>query len=104
MSGSSGILSYSGSATVGQRGQQIAEICRSIHDRLVGGIVSNVVVIDNESGVERRVFVGVVQADAEEILVDGGINRAIEESAGQLDVHLLRNDGVRIVREHSVVR
>jgi hypothetical protein len=73
-------------------GEQVAQIRRSVHDRLIGGIVADVVVINDESGVERGVLIGIVETDAEEISVDRLINRPIEHRAGQLNVQLIGDD------------
>src|SRR5450756_2107 len=100
MSGSS-CISRSGASTAvaSHRGQQIAQVCRTVHDWLVRRVISDIVVIDDETAIEGRVFVGIVKADAEEVPVNGGIDGAVEQRARELDVHLFRDDGMRIARE-----
>src|SRR5205823_3802711 len=61
------------------------------------------IVIDDETGVESGVLVRIVESNAEEVLVDRRIDGAIEQRAGELDVHLLGDYGMWIAREGAVV-
>src|SRR5438876_191260 len=45
------------------RGEDICQVRGAIHDRLVGGIVPDVVVVHDETGIEGSVFVRLEQAD-----------------------------------------
>src|SRR6476469_8779190 len=89
----------------GVAGDQIDQARRPVHDRLVRRVVADVIVIYDEAGVERRVFVGVVEGDALEILEDRPIHRSVEETAAQLfDPELPRHGRVWGVGPDAIVR
>src|SRR5687767_7476060 len=85
-------------------GEQIGEVRRSIHDRLIGRIVSNIVVIYDETGIERRIFVRLVKPNAAKILINRTVHWPVEQSSRQLELHDFGYHGMWIAREHAVVR
>src|SRR6476661_5581024 len=99
MSGSSG-----NRLSPSHRGEQICEVRCTVHDRLIGGVVADVVVIDDEPSVEIGVLVRVVKADAEKVLVYGSVNRTIYQSTGELNLQILGDYRMRIARKVARLR
>jgi hypothetical protein len=66
-----------------ERGQQVDEAGRAVHDRLVGGIVAEVVVIYDESSVEGSVGVVVSEGDASQVGEDRPVDGTIDKPACQ---------------------
>src|SRR5438034_2175325 len=101
MSGSSGTLKFR--AGVNHRRQQVAQVRCPIHDRLIRRVIANVVVIDDEASIEWSILVGIVKADAQQVLIDGSVDRTVEQRAGELDAQLLGDHGMWVARKYAVV-
>src|SRR6266480_375937 len=59
--------------------------------------------VDDESRVERLILVHLMEANAEQVLVDRRVDGSVEQRSCQLDVHLLGDDRMWIAREYPIV-
>src|ERR1051325_2978294 len=77
------------------RSEQVRQVRGAVHDRLVGRIISHVVVVHDEAGVERGVLVPRDEPDAPQLLEDRAVHGPVPQPPCELQLQRLRDHRVR---------
>ena len=87
-----------------QGGQVVSQAGGAVHRRLVGGIIAVIVVIDAEIGLELGILITVDDADADQALEDGSVDRPIHQPAVDLEIEHRSEGGMGIDRRIALRR